>query len=141
MDLLSFAYPFYERYLAWQIARASSNTPRHVAIILKETDLLELKGMERLLSTLTIFRRFKVELVSIYVDILKADPSLKAEIASTLKTRLEKSFSDLPAGTGYKIYGLDGEINGSLPGKDFFVYVFTGIRRKRRNYQGCADHS
>ena len=127
MDLLSFAYPFYERYLAWQIARASSNTPRHVAIIIKETDLLELKGMERLLSTLTIFRRFKVELVSIYVDILKADPSVKAEIASTLKTRLEKSFSDFPAGTGYGIYGLDGEINGGLPGKDFFVYVLLGF--------------
>ena len=78
MDLLSFAYPFYERYLTWQITRSSSKTPRHVAIILKETDLLELKGMERLLSALTIFRRFKVELVSIYVDILKADPSVES---------------------------------------------------------------
>ncbi|MDR7664251.1 undecaprenyl diphosphate synthase family protein [Methanosarcina sp. Z-7115] len=127
MDLLSFAYPFYERYLAWQIARTSSNTPKHVAIILKETDIFELKGMERLLSTVTIFRKFKIELVSIYVDILKDDPSLKSEITSMLRTQLEESFSDLPAGTGYKIYGLNGEINGSRQGNDFFINVSLGF--------------
>lgn len=127
MDLFTFAYPFYERYLAWQIARASSNTPKHVAIILKETDLFDSEGMERLLSALSTFRRFRVELVSIYVDILKTDPSLKAEIESTLRARLEKSFSKLPAGTGYRIHGVDGEVNSTVPGKDFFVYVSLGF--------------
>jgi undecaprenyl diphosphate synthase len=105
----------------------SSNTPRHVAIILKETDIFETKGLEKLLSTLSIFRRFRVELVSIYVDILKTDPSLKAEIASTLRDRLEESFSTLPAGTGYRIHGVDGEVNSIVPGKDFFVYVSLGF--------------
>jgi undecaprenyl diphosphate synthase len=127
MDLLSFAYPFYERYLTWQIARASSNTPKHVAIILKETDIFELKGMERLLSTLTIFRKFKIELVSIYVDILKDDLSLKAEITSMLRTLLEENFSDLPAGTGYRMYGLNGEMNSSRQGNDFFINVSLGF--------------
>jgi undecaprenyl diphosphate synthase len=127
MDLFSFVYPFYERYLTWQITRSSSKIPRHVAIILKETDLFDPKGMERLLSALTIFKRFKVELVSTYVDILKTDPSLKIEIASTLRTKLEESFSHLPAGTGYTIYDLEGEGNGKVPGKDFFVYVSLGF--------------
>jgi len=127
MDLLSFAYPFYEKFLAWQIARTSLNTPRHVAIIVKETDIFDPKGMEKLLSALSIFRRFRVELVSVYVDILKTDPSLKAEIASTLRARLEKSFSDLPAGTGYRIHGVDGEVNSTALGKDFFVYVSLGF--------------
>jgi undecaprenyl diphosphate synthase len=127
MDLLSFAYPFYERLLAWQIVRVSLNTPRHVAIILKETDLFDPEGLEKLLSALSIFRRFGVELVSIYVDILKTDPSLKAEIASTLRAMLEESFSDLPAGTGYRIHGVDGEVNSTVPGKDFFVYVSLGF--------------
>jgi len=127
MDLLSFVYPFYEKFLAWQIARESSSIPRHVAIILKETDLFDLKGMEKLLFALGIFRKFRVEFVSIYVDILKTDPSLKAEIASTLRTRLEESFSDFPAGTGYRIYGVDGEVNCTVPGRDFFVYVSLGF--------------
>jgi Undecaprenyl pyrophosphate synthase len=127
MDLFSFAYPFYERFLAWQITRTSLSTPKHVAIIVKETDLFDPKGMEKLLSALSIFRRFRVELVSIYVDILKTDPSLKAEIASMLRARLEKSFSDLPAGTGYRIHGVDGEENITIPGKDFFVYVSLGF--------------
>lgn len=127
MDLFSFAYPFYERFLAWQITRTSLRTPKHVAIIVKETDLFDPKGMEKLLSALSIFRRFRVELVSIYVDILKTDLSLKAEIASMLRTRLEKSFSDLPAGTGYRIHGVDGEENVTIPGKDFFVYVSLGF--------------
>ena len=94
MDLLSFAYPFYEKFLTWQITRSPLKTPRHVAIILKETDLLDSKGMERLLSAITTLRRFKVEFVSVYVDILKADPQLKTEIASTLRARLEESFSN-----------------------------------------------
>jgi len=127
MDLFTFAYPFYERFLAWQIARASSNTPKHVAIILKETDVFDSEGMEKLLSALSTFRKFRIELVSIYVDILKTDPSLKAEIESTLRARLEKSFSNFPAGTGYRIHGVDGEVNSTAPGKDFFVYVSLGF--------------
>lgn len=127
MDFFSFAYPFYERYLAWQITRSSSKIPGHVAIILKETDLLDLDGTERLLTALTLFRKFKVGLVSIYVDILKTDYSLKAEIASTLRTQLEESFSHLPAGAGYTIYGIEGEVKGSIPGRDFFVYISLGF--------------
>ncbi len=127
MDLFSFVYPFYERYLTWQITRSSSKIPRHVAIILKETDLFDPEGMERFLSALTIFKKFKVEFVSTYVDILKTDLSMKLEIASTLRTKLEESFSNLPAGTGYTIYGLEGEVNGKVPGKDFFVYVSLGF--------------
>jgi undecaprenyl diphosphate synthase len=127
MDFFSFAYPFYERYLTWQITRSPSRIPKHVAIIVKETDLLDSRGMEKLLSALVIFKKFKVELVSVYVDILKTDPPLKTEIASTLKTKLEKGFSTLPAETGYIIYGLEGEVSGSLAGKDFFVYVSLGF--------------
>ncbi|WP_292376552.1 undecaprenyl diphosphate synthase family protein [Methanosarcina sp. UBA411] len=127
MDLLSFAYPVYEKYLTWQIVRESSNIPRHVAIILKETDLFDPKGMEKLITALYLFRKFRVEIVSVYVDILKTDPALKAEIASTLKARLEKSFSNLSAGTGYRIHGVDGEVNSTVPGKDFFVYVSLGF--------------
>ena len=127
MDLLSFAYPFYENFLTWQITRSPLKTPKHVAIILKETDLLDVKGMERLLSAITTLRRFKVEFVSVYVDILKADPQLKTEIASTLRARLEESFSNFPESTGYTIYGLEGEVKSGLPGKDFFVFVSLGF--------------
>lgn len=127
MDLLSFAYPVYERYLTWQIAREFSNIPRHVAIILKETDLFDPEGIERLTSTLNIFRKFRVQIVSVYVDILKTDPALKTEVTSTLKARLEKNFSNLPAGTGYRIYGADGEVNSIAPGNDFLVYVSLGF--------------
>lgn len=127
MDLLSFAYPVYERYLTWQIAREFSNIPRHVAIILKETDLFDPEGIERLTSTLNIFKKFRVQIVSVYVDILKTDPALKTEVTSTLKARLEKNFSNLPAGTGYRIYGADGEVNSIAPGNDFLVYVSLGF--------------
>ncbi|AKB42470.1 MULTISPECIES: undecaprenyl diphosphate synthase family protein [Methanosarcina] len=127
MDLLSFAYPVYERYLTWQIAREFSNIPRHVAIILKETDLFDPEGIDRLISTLNIFRKFKVKIVSVYVDILNTDPALKAEVSSTLKAKLEKVFSNLPACTGYRIYGVDGEVNNTAPGNDFLVYVSLGF--------------
>ena len=127
MNLLLFGHPLYERYLAWQITRSTTKTPAHVAIILKETDLLEHKGIEKLLTAILTFRRFKVELVSIYVDILKADQSVKTEIASTLGARLEEYFIDLPSETGYEIYGLEGEVKSSRQSKDFFVYVSLGF--------------
>ncbi|HIH74850.1 MAG TPA: undecaprenyl diphosphate synthase family protein [Methanosarcina sp.] len=127
MDLLSFGHPLYERYLAWQITRSVTKTPVHVAIILKETDLLEHNGIEKLLSTFLTFKRFKIELVSVYVDILKADQPVKIELASTLGARLEESFIDLPAGAGYEIYGLEGEVKSSRKGRDFFVYVSLGF--------------
>ena len=90
MDLLSFGQPLYERYLSWQITRSATKIPAHVALILKEADLLEYKGIEKLLTALLTFRKFKVELVSIYVDILKADQTMKAELASTLGEQLEE---------------------------------------------------
>jgi undecaprenyl diphosphate synthase len=127
MDLLSFGQPLYEKYLAWQITRSVTKIPAHVAIILKETDLLDSKGIEKLLAALLIFRRFKIELVSVYVDILKADQHVKTEIASTLGDGLEDSFIDLPSGIGYEIYGLEGEIKSSRDGRDFFVYVSLGF--------------
>ncbi len=127
MDLLSFGQPLYEKYLTWQITRSVTKTPTHVALILKETDLLDHKGIEKFLAALTIFKRFKIELVSVYVDILKADQQVKTEIASTLGARLEDSFINLPPGTGYEIYGLEGEIKSIRHGKDFFVYVSLGF--------------
>lgn len=127
MDLLSYGQPLYERYLAWQITRSVTKTPAHVALILKETDLLDSKGIEKLLAALLTFKRFKAELISVYVDILKADKHVKTEIASTLGARLEESFINLPPGTGYEIYGLEGEIKNSKQGKDFFVYVSLGF--------------
>ena len=127
MDILSFAYPFYERYLTWQITRSSLKVPRHVAIILKETDLFDPKGVERLISATIILKKFKVEIVSIYVEILKTDTSTKIEIASKLRTQLEESFSNLPEGTGYTIYGLEGEVKGKFSGKDFYTYVSLGF--------------
>ncbi|AKB17390.1 MULTISPECIES: undecaprenyl diphosphate synthase family protein [unclassified Methanosarcina] len=127
MELLSFGYLLYEKYLAWQITRSTTKTPAHVAIILKETDLFELKGMEKLQAALLTLKGFKIELVSMYVDILKTDQQVKIELASTLGTILEESFMDLPSGTGYEIYGLEGEVRSSRPGRDFFVYVSLGF--------------
>lgn len=127
MDIFSFAYPFYERYLTWQITRSFLKVPRHVAIILKETDLFDPKGIERLISATIILKKIKVEFVSIYVEILKTETSLKIEIASKLRTQLEKSFPNLPEGTGYTIYGLEGEVKSKFPGKDFFIYVSLGF--------------
>jgi undecaprenyl diphosphate synthase len=127
MDLLSFAYPFYEQFLTWQITRSSLKVPTHVAIILNETDLFDIKGTERLLSAITTLRKFKVKFISVYVDILKEKPQLKTEIASTLRAQLEEMFSTLPEGTGYTIYGLEGEVKSSLPGKDFFIYILLGF--------------
>lgn len=131
MDLLSFGQPLYEKYLSWQITRSAIKIPAHVALILKETDLLEHKGIEKLLAALLTFRRFKVQLVSIYVDILNTDQSVKTEIASTLGEKLEENFMDLPAETGYEIYGLEGEIRSSRQGKDFFIYLSLGFGGRR----------
>ncbi len=127
MNLLSFSYPVYERYLTWQISKYISKAPKHVAVILKETDLLDTKNVEKLQLALLEFRKFKVDLVSIYVDILKDDTALKTEIVSGIASRLEESFSKLPHGTGYEIYGQEGEVTTRCEGKDFFVYVSLGL--------------
>ncbi|MDI9395734.1 MAG: undecaprenyl diphosphate synthase family protein [Euryarchaeota archaeon] len=131
MDMLSFVHPLYKRYLTWQITRSSAKIPKHVALILKETDLLEPKGIEKLLTALHTFRKLKVELVSIYVDIIKADKQVNAELVSTLGERLKESFIHFPSETGYKIYGLEGEVKNSRPGKDFFVYISLGFGGRR----------
>jgi len=127
MNLLSFAYPVYERYLTWHISKFPSKAPKHVAVILKETDFLDLKSIEKLRFALIEFRKFGVELVSIYVDVLKEDPALKTELISGIASRLEESFSKLPPEAGYEIYGQEGEIKARREGKNFFVYASLGL--------------
>ena len=126
-----FAYPLYEQYLTWQISKSSSRLPGHVAVILKETDLLDSIGLEKLRSSLLFFWKFKVKIMSIYVDILNTDPALKVGLASELKTRLEKNFSTLPKTMGYEIYGLEGRVETQQEGRDFFVYVSLGFGGRR----------
>lgn len=127
MNLLSFGYPIYEKYLTWQISKFPSKAPRHVSVILREADLLDSKNMEKLRLALLEFRKFRVELVSIYVDILKDDPALKTELVSGIASRIEESFSKLPPETGYEIYAQEGEVTARREGKTFFVYVSLGF--------------
>jgi undecaprenyl diphosphate synthase len=134
-----FAYPLYEQYLTWQIEKSPSRLPGHVAVILKETDLLDSEGLEKLRFSLLFFWKFKIKIMSIYVDILNTDSELKAELASELKTRLEKIFSCLPKVMGYEICGLGGEVETRQEGKDFFVYVSLGFGGRREITQAVLS--
>lgn len=127
MNLLSFIYPVYERYLTEQILRSPSRAPEHVALILTESDLLDPEGIPRLRSAFLSFRKYHVKMVSLYVDILKANPALEAELAYRLLNRLEEAFSGFSEEIGYEIYGTDGEVVSQRSGTDFFVYVSVGF--------------
>lgn len=127
MNLFSFTYPVYERYLVWQIKRSPSRVPGHVALILTESDLLDSEGISRLRSVLLSFRKHQVKLISLYVDILNTDRALEVGLASRLTGQLKEAFFRIPAGVGYEIYGKTGEVVSRRLGKDFFVYVSVGF--------------
>lgn len=98
-----------------------------MALILTESDLLDPEGISRLHSVLLFFRKYQVQLISLYVDILNTDPALEAGLASRLTGQVKEAFSRLPVGVGYEIYDKTGEVVNRRVGDDFFVYVSVGF--------------
>ncbi|TFG89738.1 MAG: UDP diphosphate synthase, partial [Candidatus Atribacteria bacterium] len=68
-----------------------------------------------------------IKIISIYVDILDTDESLRKEMVLQLTDKLHDVFSRMPNEIGFEIYGEDGEQKKNREGSGLLVYLSIGF--------------
>jgi len=124
MDLIT---ALYEKYLSKQVARAQDNIPHHVTLVLSETDLLHPDGISKLEFFILWCKKLGIKIISIYVDILDSDETLKTEMILQLIDKMHDVLSGLPDDVGFEIFGEDGEFKKKRAGSSLRVYLSVGF--------------
>ena len=117
----------YERYLLNQIAKVPTGIPKHVTLVLAENDLLNSDGISKLRSFIAWCQKLEINIISIHIDILDVDHSLKNEMVTKLIERLQTVFSKLSNDIGFEIYGEHGILKHQQEGSSPRVYLFVGF--------------
>ena len=117
----------YERYLSNQITKVSTGIPKHVTLVLAESDLLNSDGISKLGSFITWCKKLGINIISIHIDILDVDHNLKNDMVMNLIDRLQTVFTKLPNDVGFEIYGEYGNLKDEREGSSPLVYLFVGF--------------
>ncbi|MCL7411277.1 MAG: undecaprenyl diphosphate synthase family protein [Methanosarcinaceae archaeon] len=118
----------YERYLSAQIAKVPTGIPKHVTLVLAESDLLNPDGISKLRSFIAWCKKLEINIISIHIDILDVEPNMKNEMVMNLIDQLQTVFSKLPNDIGFEIYGEHGNLKDKHEGSSPLVYLFVGFR-------------
>ena len=117
----------YERYLSDQITKVPTGIPKHVTLVLAESDLLNSDGISKLRSFIAWCQKLEINIISIHIDILDVDHNLKNEMVIKLIERLQTVFSKLSNDVGFEIYGEHGNLKDQQEGSSPRVYFFVGF--------------
>ena len=117
----------YERYLSNQIAKVPTGIPKHVTLVLAESDLLDDNGISKLRSFITWCKKLRINIISIHIDILDVEQKLKNEMVMNLIGQLQTVFEKLPNDVGFEIYDENGSLKDKREGSSPLVYLFVGF--------------
>ena len=117
----------YERYLLNKVNKTAAGIPKHVTLVLAESDVLNCDGESKLGSFLTWCQKLDVDIVSIHIDILDSEKELKTEMVATIIDRLQTVFSNIPDDIGFYIYDEHGNLNDKREGSSSLVHIFVGF--------------
>jgi len=96
----------------WKLKNAIKNQeiPKHIVIVLSESDLLADKGYDKIRSFVFWCKEYGVKIVTIYINIIEVNPDLSKKICHKLSQELPRSLSETTRNINV-ITRLDREIN------------------------------
>jgi len=118
---------FYEKYLSVQIIKVPTGIPKHVTLVLAESDLLDPDGTSKLRSFINWCKKLGINIISIHIGILDANNDLKNKMVINLTDRLQTVFAKLPNDIGFEIYDVHGNLKDERKGSSPMVYLFVGF--------------
>ncbi|WP_406660157.1 undecaprenyl diphosphate synthase family protein [Methanolobus sp. ZRKC3] len=124
---LSIATSLYERYLLGQILKEPEKVPKHVSLVLSESDLLHADGFTRLRDYIQWCRQMGIRITSIYIDVLDTEEKLRWEMIEKLLAMLDTMLKKLPEGIGFEVYTGEGELHSKQDGEKLLVYFSVGF--------------
>ncbi|WP_407354995.1 undecaprenyl diphosphate synthase family protein [Methanolobus sp. WCC5] len=126
---MNFISSLYEKHLLQQIVKYP--VPEHVSLVLSETDLLQNDGFKRLRDYILWCRQLKINITSIYIDVLDTEETLKSQMTDRLHGKIRRILSKAPHDTGYEILAQNGELCSKREGKGLQIYVSIGFGGRR----------
>ncbi|MGP8319295.1 MAG: undecaprenyl diphosphate synthase family protein [Methanosarcinaceae archaeon] len=117
----------YEKYLSGQITKIPGCIPKHVTLVLAESDLLNPGGTSKLRAFIAWSKKLGINIISIHIDILDVDHDIKKEMVINLIDRLQTVFANVPNDVGFEIYDVHGNLKDKREGSSPLVYFFVGF--------------
>jgi undecaprenyl diphosphate synthase len=117
----------YERYLMGQILKEADNVPKHVSLVLSESDLLHTGGIAKLREYIQWCKQIGVSVTSIYIDVLDTEEQMHSEMIDKLLTMLDTMLKKLTLDIGYEVYSAQGELHSKKENERFLAYFSVGF--------------
>ncbi|MBC7085348.1 MAG: undecaprenyl diphosphate synthase family protein [Methanomethylovorans sp.] len=113
----------YEKYLYRDLARNQDAIPENLTLIISESDLIDKKGMDKLGTYILWCLDQHIKVISIYVDVLDTEESLRSITIERLLDSLFLMMQQLPKDIGFEIYNPTGEVVKQRSGIKLMVYM------------------
>ncbi|WP_094227079.1 undecaprenyl diphosphate synthase family protein [Methanolobus psychrotolerans] len=122
---MNFVAALYEKHLLQQIGKYP--IPKHVSLVLSETDLIQKDGFKRLREYILWCRQLGIKITSIYIDVLDTEETLKSEMIEKLIGKINETLSKTSGDISYSLFSENGETCSKREGKGFQIYVSVGF--------------
>jgi len=124
---MSLATSLYERYLLGQILKQPEKVPKHVSLVLSESDLLQTSGFVKLREYIQWCKQMGIGITSIYIDVLDTEEQLRSEMIEKLLTILDNMLKKLPQDVGFEVYTGEGELHSKKESNGLLAYFSVGF--------------
>ncbi|MBP1907855.1 undecaprenyl diphosphate synthase family protein [Methanolobus bombayensis] len=134
---MSFVTSLYEKHLMQQVNKYP--LPEHISLVISETDLLHADGFRKLKDFVLWCKQTGIEMVSIYIDVLDTEETLKSQMTEKLTEKISEFLRKTPQGVGYRIFAENGKVHSERKGKDFQAYVSIGFGGRKEVTNAVRD--
>lgn len=113
----------YEKYLFRDLSRNPDSIPENLTLVISESDLLYGNGMDKLGTYILWCLELHIKVISIYVDVLDTEESLRSAMMASLLDPLSLLMEQLPTEIGFEIYNASGEPVKTRIGTKLMIYM------------------
>lgn len=113
----------YEKYLFRDLSRNPDAIPENLTLVISESDLLYGNGMDKLGTYILWCLELHIKVISIYVDVLDTEESLRSAMMGSLLDPLSLLMEQLPTEIGFEIYNASGEPVKTRIGTKLMIYM------------------
>lgn len=124
---MSITISLYERYLLAQVLKEPEKVPKHVSLVLSESDLLQTGGLAKLREYIQWCKQMGISVTSIYIDVLDTEEKLRSEMIEKLLKMLDSMLKKLHHDVGFEVYTAEGELHSKRESKGLLAYFSVGF--------------
>jgi len=104
MELFS---KIYEKRLENVIKKEYKSLPKHIVLIITESDLLESGSSQRIIEIIRWCQEYNIHILTIYISLIDLDPAITDKVYDELKLQITSALEDVDA--SIDLFSINGE--------------------------------